>query len=251
MASFPLRHFPQRSVQQAPGGAFARYVGRAFGTGGLARFWVYEALTFFLGNLSGAAGLALRRWAYRAIFGQLGAGVVIGRNCTVRHPSKIRVGAGTMIDDHVVLDAKSDTDPGIVIGQKCLIAREAKLSTGYTGSVVVGDGTIVGDHCVLHGPGGITVGRGVLLGDFCMLNAGLHVYAKADTPILEQGITVQGISVGDDVWMGGGVQVRDGVAIGRGAVIRAGSVVEADVPDYAIVAGNPAAVVGDRRRPGA
>jgi virginiamycin A acetyltransferase len=52
--------------------------------------------------------------------------------------------------------------------------------------------------------------------------------------------------VGNDVWLGYQALVLPGVTIGHGAVVAAASVVAADVPPYAIVAGNPARVV--RRR---
>lgn len=49
--------------------------------------------------------------------------------------------------------------------------------------------------------------------------------------------------VGNDVWIGMGALVLPGVTIGDGAIIGAGAVVASDVPDYAVVAGNPARVV--------
>jgi virginiamycin A acetyltransferase len=49
--------------------------------------------------------------------------------------------------------------------------------------------------------------------------------------------------VGNDVWLGYGALVLPGVEIGHGAIVAAGSVVSADVPPYAISAGNPARVV--------
>ncbi|HET6435859.1 MAG TPA: acyltransferase [Xanthomonadaceae bacterium] len=55
------------------------------------------------------------------------------------------------------------------------------------------------------------------------------------------------IVVGDGSWVGAGVLVLQGVRIGRGAVVAAGSVVNRDVPDFAIVAGCPARVVRYRR----
>ncbi|MEJ1158855.1 CatB-related O-acetyltransferase [Prosthecomicrobium sp. N25] len=51
------------------------------------------------------------------------------------------------------------------------------------------------------------------------------------------------ISIGHDVWIGFGATILPGVSVGHGAVIGAKSVVSADVPPYAIVAGNPARVV--------
>ncbi|MBM6594496.1 CatB-related O-acetyltransferase [Microvirga pudoricolor] len=49
--------------------------------------------------------------------------------------------------------------------------------------------------------------------------------------------------IGHDVWIGAGARLLPGVKVGNGAVIGAGAVVPKDVPDYAIVVGNPARIV--------
>jgi acetyltransferase-like isoleucine patch superfamily enzyme len=49
------------------------------------------------------------------------------------------------------------------------------------------------------------------------------------------------------VWIGANAGITDGVRIGDHAVVAMGAVVTKDVPDWAIVAGLPAVVVGDRR----
>lgn len=51
------------------------------------------------------------------------------------------------------------------------------------------------------------------------------------------------VRIGHDVWLGSGCTVLSGVTIGHGAVVAARAVVTRDVPDYAIVAGNPASIV--------
>lgn len=51
------------------------------------------------------------------------------------------------------------------------------------------------------------------------------------------------VSIGSDVWIGMDCTISSGVKIGHGAVVGAGAVVTKNVPPYAIVAGNPAAVV--------
>ncbi|HWL56061.1 MAG TPA: sugar O-acetyltransferase [Paracoccus sp. (in: a-proteobacteria)] len=48
------------------------------------------------------------------------------------------------------------------------------------------------------------------------------------------------ITIGDDVWIGGGALILPGVTIGDGAIVGAGSVVTRDVPPRTTVAGNPA-----------
>ncbi|MDF2116076.1 DapH/DapD/GlmU-related protein [Roseiarcaceae bacterium H3SJ34-1] len=55
------------------------------------------------------------------------------------------------------------------------------------------------------------------------------------------------VIIGDRVWIGYRAIVLPGVEIGEGAVIGAGSVVTRNVPAFAIVAGSPAKVIGERR----
>jgi phosphonate metabolism protein (transferase hexapeptide repeat family) len=54
------------------------------------------------------------------------------------------------------------------------------------------------------------------------------------------------VLIGPDVWIGHGAVLMPGVSVGTGAIIGSGSVVTKNVPDYAIVAGNPAKLI--RRR---
>jgi acetyltransferase-like isoleucine patch superfamily enzyme len=55
------------------------------------------------------------------------------------------------------------------------------------------------------------------------------------------------VAIGDDAYVGMNAMILKGVTIGRAAIIGAGAVVTRDVPDGAIVAGNPATQRGSRR----
>ena len=73
-----------------------------------------------------------------------------------------------------------------------------------------------------------------------------HGFAPG-TEIRHQSTTSLGVSIGKDVWVGAGSGIVDGVTIGDHAVVGLGSVVTRDVQPFAIVAGNPARPIGDRR----
>ena len=49
--------------------------------------------------------------------------------------------------------------------------------------------------------------------------------------------------IGHDTWIGHGAVIKPGLKIGHGAVVGSSSVVTKDVPDYAIVVGNPAKII--------
>ena len=95
------------------------------------------------------------------------------------------------------------------------------------GTVIMGDHVRVGAHASILG-----------------FN---HNHARLDRPIHEQGLSSKGIRIGDDVWIGSGALLLDGVSVGSHCIVAAGAVVTRDVPDWAVVAGNPARVLRDRR----
>ena len=72
---------------------------------------------------------------------------------------------------------------------------------------------------------------------------------RGRTPIEGHPATRGDVDIGNDVWLGAGCVVLSGVRIGHGAVVGCRAVVGRDVPDYAIVAGNPAKIVRMRFEP--
>jgi acetyltransferase-like isoleucine patch superfamily enzyme len=113
----------------------------------------------------------------------------------------------------------------------------------------------IGSHCnfaqgvFITGGGGVTVGDWVGFGPDVKVWSVTHRYEDADRPWLLQGWEKKAVVIEDDVWLGANAFVMPGVIIGKGAIISAGAVVNKSIPAYALVAGNPARVVGWRKRP--
>src|SRR5699024_4409224 len=99
-----------------------------------------------------------------------------------------------------------------------------------------------GRYSMLQGE--ITIGNGVMIGPYCLIYTCNHNTKDLSVPMFKQGMDVmKPVVIEDDVWIGGRVIILPGVHIGTGAIIGAGAVVTKDVPEYAIVAGNPAKII--------
>lgn len=118
------------------------------------------------------------------------------------------------------------------------IERMAVISRKLT----LGAGSGVGRGSYIQGE--TRIGENVMMGPECMIWTINHETADVTTPMCRQGSRPeQPVTIGDDVWIGSRVTILPGVTIGSGAIIGAGAVVSADVPERAVVAGNPARVV--------
>jgi acetyltransferase-like isoleucine patch superfamily enzyme len=114
------------------------------------------------------------------------------------------------------------------------------------GSIALEDGVNIGFNCELFSASRVHVGSNALIAAYCYLIGGDHDFADPSRPVLDQGRSSVGITVGAGAWLGAGAKVLDGVAIGANAVIGAGAVVRASVPDHATAVGVPARVVESR-----
>lgn len=210
------------------------------------RLFRYEANTSLFGLIPGAAGLALRKVLFPRLFGTAGKGLIVGRGVTVRHPHKIHLGRGVVLDDYCVLDARGAGERGIVIGDHVIIGRNATL-LAKNGDIEIGARSNIGSASAIVSRGGIRIGEAALFGGECHISGGVFHTEDLHEPVMDQGIYTRGpIVIGDGVWLGMKVGVLDAIRIGDGCVIGAGAVVTRDVPDYAVAAGVPARVLKSR-----
>jgi len=89
----------------------------------------------------------------------------------------------------------------------------------------------------------------LMMGEDVLFLGGGHIYDDLCKTMEEQGsLPKTPLEIAGDVWIGSRVIVLPGCKrIGHGAIIGAGSVVTKDVPDYAIVGGNPAHIIKMRK----
>lgn len=106
----------------------------------------------------------------------------------------------------------------------------------------VGDDTIIGYRAFLDGRDKLNIGNHVDIASEAMIYNSEHDLDAEDFHAI-----LAPVEIGDYVFIGPRAIVLPGVKIGRGAIVAAAAVVTKDVPDYAIVGGVPAKIIGERK----
>lgn len=105
----------------------------------------------------------------------------------------------------------------------------------------IGSNSGIGLNCRVYGP--LKIGNDVMMGPDVMIFTQNHETIRLDIPMRLQTAPKLPVSIGNDVWIGARAIILPGKTIGNGVIIGAGAVVTKDVPDYAIIGGNPAKII--------
>ncbi len=208
------------------------------------RYALEQSLFLLAGWIPTVAGIGVRAVLYRLILRMDGV-AAIEQGVRIRFADRIRLGRNVYLDQGCYLHA---CPRGIDIGENTYIMHGAVLHV-YNfrqlphAFIRIGRDSLIGEFNVLRGQGGITIGDRVFCAPMVQMLAVNHVYDDPTRPMIEQGITAQGIEVADDVWIGAGAVLTDGVRVGEGAVVAAGAVVTKDVAPHTVVGGVPARVI--------
>ncbi|MER8086012.1 sugar O-acetyltransferase [Streptomyces sp. NPDC087532] len=119
------------------------------------------------------------------------------------------------------------------------------LRVDYGSQITIGAGTFINFGAVLLDVAPIAIGADVQIGPNVQLLTPTHPVEPE--PRRAKWEAARPITIGDNVWLGGGVIVCPGVTIGENTVVGAGAVVTKDLPADVVAVGNPARVVREIR----
>jgi acetyltransferase-like isoleucine patch superfamily enzyme len=212
------------------------------GKTGFLKFLYYELVTSVLGPMPGGMGFFLRKKFYPKLFRKVGRGLILGRNVVVRHTQNIIIGDFVTIDDNCVIDGRGAGEIGLVFEDQVIINRNCMV-LAKTGYIKLGKRTSIGANSVIVSMSGVEIEEALLTAGNCYISAGVYEFDDLSIPIMDQTAYSKGpIRIGKNSWFGTGVTVLDGVTIGEGVVIGASSVVNKNIPNFAIAFGTPAKV---------
>lgn len=124
-------------------------------------------------------------------------------------------------------------------GEHFIITAPFWCDYGY--NIELGENFYANHNLVILDGAKVTFGDNVFIGPDCGFHTAGH---PVDFERRNQGLEyAYPITVGDNVWIGAGVQVMPGVTIGSNVVIGGGSVVVKDIPSNCVAVGNPCKVI--------
>jgi len=168
--------------------------------------------------------------------------------------------ANIQIDESSIVDQKMVGPMGkLVVGKECVINGELVAASG---SIQIGNYVIINQNTRIFSAAEIIIEDDVMISWGCnIVDSNMHSVHSADrlndtrtareairTHTMGQNvdyskIVSKPIVIKEGAWIGFNAIILKGVTIGKGAIVGAGSVVTKDVPDFAVVVGNPAKVV--------
>jgi acetyltransferase-like isoleucine patch superfamily enzyme len=136
----------------------------------------------------------------------------------------------------------------VTLGRWSWIGHRCKIRV-HEGEFVLGAKSVMGQECTISAYQHVSIGRECIIADRVMMIDFDHGTVEVERTIREQGIYKRSVDVGHNVWIGYGACLLRGVSVGENSVIGTSSVVTADVPANAIVAGIPARLIRTRKPP--
>ncbi|MEX3015791.1 sugar O-acetyltransferase [Gymnodinialimonas hymeniacidonis] len=152
----------------------------------------------------------------------------IARTACHQHRTQAPGGLGELTPELAALFAE--------VGENAMIEAPFHCSFGF--NTFLGRAVYINANCVILDSGRVTIGDRTMIGPAVQIYCADH---HRDVKLRRQGIErALPVTIGTDVWIGGGAILMPGITVGDEAIIGAGAVVTKDVAPGTRVVGNPA-----------
>ena len=158
-------------------------------------------------------------------------------------PKKIIIGNNVIFAGNI--DLRNRENGSIVIEDDCSFDEGLRLVAARESTIRIGKGTATGMMFVINAGGNVTLGQKCMISSYVHINGSAHPTYR-DIMMMEQGYIQGTVEIGEDVWLANCTNVLMNTVIEKGVIASANSVVSGTIPEYSIVVGIPAKVVGQR-----
>ena len=203
----------------------------------------------FLRWCPGALGLWLRQKLLPRIFSKCGKGILFGRFVHFVAPDKIQLGDRVVLNNHVILDGGQwslDT-PALILEDDVFIGTGTELHSGKNGPITIQSGTNFSSFCTIVSSMPLIVKKNCLWAAYSVLGKDYVGEKTTRSPVRKKTEKNKKTVIGDGSWLGVRMQIEEGITIGNDTIVGAHSLVNTDLPPYAIAIGQPAEVMKYRR----
>jgi len=172
--------------------------------------------------------------------------VFVGKKVVFLNKKNISFGSNVTIENNCFIDAYAANK--VIFGNNVKIGAFSSLSitshmSKYGVGFKIGNNSGVGRFAEFGSSGGIEIGEDVIMGSYVSFHSENHNFKDISKPIREQGVTSEGIKLGNNIWVGAKVTFLDGCKVGNNCVIAAGAVVKGVFPNNVVIGGVPAKII--------
>ena len=152
----------------------------------------------------------------------------------------------------LVLPAKLSKGIFVLGKKKIFIEKRFRIMDNYRiechgdGTIQIGENVSIGQNLHLVSGGKMLIGNNVTISGNVFISNLNHSFDEIDKHALNQKHEIKDVVIGDFSFIGYGACILPGVILGKNVIVGANAVVTKSVPDYSIVAGNPARIRGYR-----
>lgn len=182
---------------------------------------------------------------FRGLF-KTGRKIFVGKRTRILNSKNFQFGHSCTLEKDVLIDCHASKKVSfgnvVKIGAFSTVSTTSHLSK-YGIGLEIGDNSAVGEYSYFGCSGGVKIGNDVIMGQYISFHSENHNFSNKDMLIREQGVTSQGIELGNNIWVGSKATFLDGCKIGDNSVVAAGSVVKDVFPPNVVVGGVPAKII--------
>jgi len=132
------------------------------------------------------------------------------------------------------------------LGTDCVVGSFAKIKAAH-GPLHIGARARIATGCFIAShEGRVAIGDNFIAGPHVRVVGTNYLHHKKNVHLEDLGTVSRGITIGDNVWIGGGCTVTDGAQIGDNTIVVANSLVNRKFPPDVVLQGNPAKIIARR-----